>query len=224
MSFFDDVEAGFGPSHRWGPGSLRTFCLEICSLCLMADPDMVLDLGTGAGWSGISLAYALKLLDKPLSVMTTIAWNMKGWEVMLDSELPRRHDLALENIQAVPGNFLDRDPERFVKSGRMMIFYDMHDFPPNDWFLSERFLSKWVPLIDLGLVGVHDIGMTSPAYKLGSRSNGYPQSRATHWAGRHFAGFGETAVFIEWLNKHHGQIMLTNSSTKYFWVKKGKPL
>jgi len=190
------------------PNQDRISCEAIVESCLDVKPDYVLDIGTNFGASTLSLAYGLKTLGKSLSAMTTIDYSLKHWREetpAVQKVLLEEHGIDPVMIPSVCADFQSLNPSNFVKSGKALVFYDIHDTLKHS-FMTD-FLNKWLPSFSEGSrIMVHDFSAVpkdfiSP-YKPDPKN---PRSRLEHFSGVTFEGFMEVEILVRWLNERKKQ-------------------
>jgi len=209
--------------------------LALFSLCCLADPEAVLDIGTGVGRSGMALVLALHAMGKKLSCMTT--FDLRGGNWM--ARVPRFHakllaDYGIDITQTncVKADFKRLDAFKYVPTDkRVFLFYDIHDHHggkvKQPEASSPHLLKKWLPRINEGIVAVHDMSNISLGYEMTAAhiKTHVSYSTAVHkLSQQQYKGFGECAHIIEWLNNLGGQLMaVPGTSLVYFRMKEGKP-
>lgn len=185
------------------PNQNQVSCQAIVDSCLEINPDFVLDIGTNFGASTLSLAYGLKKLGKGMSELTTIDYNHAHWikeTPLIQKNLLIEHGINIDDIHAVCSDFQKLDPQNFVKQGKALIFYDIHD-TINHSFMSD-FVDKWIPILMCGRVMAHDFSLVKKGYVLSPATDpNYPRIMIEHFSGDVFAGFKECETLIQWTNK-----------------------
>lgn len=211
------------------------YMLALFSLCCLADPEVVLDIGTGQGRSGMALVLALHAMGKKLSDFTTIDLKGGNWK----NRVPRFHakllaDYGVDITQTrwVKADFKQLDAAKYIPSNRrIFLFYDIHDHhggkARQPGASSTHLLKNWLPRINEGIVAVHDmahvpLGWTMTAEHIKAHVS---YSTAVHKLSQEqYKGFGECARIIEWLNNLGGQLIaVPGTSLVYFRMKEGKP-
>lgn len=182
-------------------------CLSIYALCVLAKPDIIIDVGTAAGASCLALALAAHDIGLPLSSLVTIGNRMNRWydtAIPFQSNLARENGLELGHIRTVEANFNDLNPDEFILPDKsVMLFYDIHNSKePGVPQSSPTLINEWLPLIYRGIVAVHDIYTDRALWR-----PHYSSSSAKHWDGRTFWGYGECADIVEWINITRGQLL-----------------
>jgi len=176
-------------------------CNAIIEACLDINPDYVLDIGTNYGLSTLSLAQALKLLGKDLSVLTTTDIDHSHWlneTPEIQKGLLLNSEICTDEIHAVCSDFMDLDPGSMIRPGKVLVFYDIHDSPSVS--MMGRFLEQWLPRFTEGYVMVHDFYLAHSGYWIDRDVPECPVSTAEHFSGHVFEGFKECRVLIEWMN------------------------
>jgi len=195
-------------------------CLSLYGLCTLVDPDFVLDVGTAAGASCLSLAYALKGLGKdPTSQLLTVCVHQGRWwgqGVASNEKLARDHGIAMRDIPTVDGDFRTVDPPQAVKDGApTFLFYDIHDYDDGSVPPSRHLLDVWVPAISRGIVAVHDAYTPKHADR-------HP-ANALHFGLGIVYGRLEIVPIVEYLNARRGQLMeVPGAWILYFCVEDGE--
>jgi hypothetical protein len=185
----------------------KASCKAIVKTCLHIEPDYVLEIGTNYGLSTLSLAYALKLLGKDLSALTTTDIELGHWlneTPGIQRALLLNAEIDLSHIQAVRGDFILMPPQRMVRPGKVLVFYDIHDTATVSYM--EKFIAEWIPLFDHGYVMVHDCYLPKTAYWIDRNNPDLPVSSATHFSGLSLEGYKECKVLVDWLNAGHRAI------------------
>jgi len=186
------------------PNQDHVSCQSIVDACLEVKPDYALDIGTNFGASTLSLAFGLKSLGRDLSVLTAIDYSLKHWQTetkVVQKELLEKNKINVGAIREVCADFQTLDPKDFIKDGKALVFYDIHDTLKHS-FMTD-FIERWLPLFSSGSrIMVHDFSavpddFVSP-YKPDLKN---PRSRAKHFNGTMFEGFMEVEVLIKNLNK-----------------------
>jgi len=167
-----------------------------------------LDIGTNFGASTLALAFGLKSLGKNLSILTTIDYDLKHWQKetrLVQKELIIEYGIDPTSINGICADFQSLNPNNFVKSGKALVFYDIHDTLKHS-FMTD-FLNKWLPSFSEGSrIMVHDFSAVpkdfiSP-YKPDPKN---PRSRLEHFSGVTFEGFMEVEILVRWLNERKKQ-------------------
>jgi len=179
----------------------KASCKAIVKACLHIEPDYVLEIGTNYGLSTLSLAYALKLLGKDLSALTTTDIELGHWldeTPGIQRALLLNAEIDLSHIQAVRGDFILMPPQRMVRPGKVLVFYDIHDTATVSYM--EKFIAEWIPLFDHGYVMVHDCYPPKSAYWIPRDDPVYPVTKGRHFSGMEFEGYPECKVLVDWFN------------------------
>lgn len=179
----------------------KASCKAIIKTCIDVEPDYVIEIGTNYGLSTLSLAYALKLLGKPLSALTTTDIAHHHWKKetpVIQRGLLLNSEINISEIQTVCHDFKTLPPQPFIKPGKVLVFYDIHD--TNTVSYMEEFIYGWIPLFDYGYVMVHDCYIPPSAYWIDRDNPVYPVSTATHFSGITFEGYKECKTLIDWFN------------------------
>jgi len=193
-------------------------CLGIYNLCQQASPDWVVDVGTAYGASALVCALALVHMGRSPACLTTIDFQHVGWEhsLGLHAELLAESGVEAHEIQTVTRSFT-QVPARDILQGRerLFLFYDIHD--SIDDVPSATLFQGWVPLIQSGLVAVHDCVVAS--------YEGQAIQTARHHEGQLFAGYPECARTINWLNEYKASVgVAPQVNAIYFEVRDGVPV
>jgi hypothetical protein len=176
-------------------------CKAIIKACIEIEPDYVLEIGTNYGLSTLSLAYALKLLGKPLSVLTTTDIVHHHWTKetpIVQRGLLLNSNININEIQTVRQDFKVLLPQDLIKPGKVLVFYDIHDTVTVSYM--EEFIHKWIPLFDYGYVMVHDCYIPPSCHWMDRNNPVYPVTSATHFSGITFEGYKECKMLIDWFN------------------------
>ena len=178
-------------------------CQALFDLCVKLSPDFVIDIGTNYGASTLTLAYALKTIGKPLSLLTTIDKSHGHWNeqtLSIQNALLKKEGLDMSKIKTVESDFSSLDPTQFLrKDVKGFIFYDIHD--NNLYTFSDRFLLNWVPLLGESIVAIHDCSFVPESHILRENYNDYTMTKHTHFSGKTYAGFNECEPIIKWANE-----------------------
>jgi len=176
-------------------------CQALFEMCVDMDPDFIIDIGTNFGASTFSFAHALKTMGKPLSLLTTIDLSHGHWRERtpnIQHDLLKKENLDMRQIKTVESDFSLLDPSDFLKEGKGVVFYDIHDNDQQTF--SDKLLQNWVPRLKEALVIVHDCSLVPESYVLRTGYTNYTMTKLQHFSGKFFAGFGECAPIIQWLN------------------------
>jgi len=177
-------------------------CMAIYNLCKEENPDQVVEIGTNHGASTFALAMAVKLLEKDLSLITTIDLDHEKWKESFNihKDLLKEQDLNLGKIKTLTANFNDIDPETIIDpSKKTFVFYDMHDHT-GPW--SQRLLDLWVPLVKTGAFSIHDITPVQSSFEV-VHDEISPRTKILCSNGQYYAGFNECFRIIKWANSHN---------------------
>lgn len=186
------------------PNQDHVSCQSIVDACLEVKPDYVLDIGTNFGASTLSLAFGLKSLGRDLSVLTAIDYSLKHWQTetkVVQKELLEENGINVGAIREVCADFQTLNPKDFIKTGKALVFYDIHDTLKHS-FMTD-FIERWLPLFSSGSrIMVHDFSAVPKdfvsSYKPDPQN---PRSMGEHFSGQTFEGFMEVEVLVGWLNK-----------------------
>jgi hypothetical protein len=187
----------------------RASCKAIVKSCIDIEPDYVLELGTNYGLSTLSLAYALTILGKCLSALTTIDIDHGHWlneTPDIQRGLLLNAGIDLKNIRVVSGDFNLLNPQWLLKEGKVLVFYDIHDTGSVSYM--KKFIEEWIPLFDHGYVMVHDCYPLGRAYWIDRNNPDLPVSSAKHFSGLSLEGYGECKVLIDWLNEQKRSVCI----------------
>jgi hypothetical protein len=179
----------------------RDSCKAILKICLDVEPDYVLEIGTNYGLSTLSIAYALNLLGKDLSCLTTTDIDHHYWTEetpTIQRGLLLNSEIDVRRIRTVREDFIKLSPQGLIKPGKVLVFYDIHDTASVSYM--EKFIAEWIPLFDHGYVLVHDCYPPLEAYWIPRDDPVYPVSSATHFSGMKFEGYRECKIIIDHLN------------------------
>jgi len=201
------------------PDQRESSCGMIYDLCVKENPDAVIEVGTCYGSSTLSLMYALKVLNKPMSILTTIDrdhqnWHKSGSEIQKD--LLREYGINPGEIRLIRDDFRRIDPRSLIDPDKKyVVFYDIHD--EENVSSSPKFFAEWEPLLKNAVVMFHDFNRTETLESV------YPSemSAATSFDGRHYLGYTECKGIIAWVNERKIQIGDFPSGI-YFKKKDGK--
>lgn len=196
-------------------------CMALYNMCLSMNPDYVIDIGTNYGASTLSFAYALKVLNKSLSLLTTIDRDLKHWRnetPEFQHGLLKRAGLDIKQIDVIESDFLALEPSKLLKKdSKCLLFYDIHDSDVESY--SDKFLLNWVPKLSNAIVAVHDCSCVKENFVL-RIFEGYTMTKSEHFSGKIFAGFEECRRFIEWANEIKKEIFsIPKTSIIYFEFK-----
>jgi hypothetical protein len=179
----------------------KASCKAIIKSCIDAEPDCVLEIGTNYGLSTLSLAYALKVLGKPMYEITTVDVDHSHWikeTPEIQKGLLLNAGIAMPDVKTITGDFSKLDPKSCARPRKMFAFYDIHDTVSQSYM--AIFLRDWLPRIESGIVMVHDFCLEGSDYWLDRDNPVYPTSRAVHASGRAYEGYAECKVLIDYLN------------------------
>ena len=184
----------------------ETSCKAIIKTCIDIEPDYVVEIGTNYGLSTLSLAYALKFLGKEVSDLTTIDISHDHWKNEtpgIQQDVLGPNGININGIKTVTEDFIKLHPEPFMREGKVLVFYDIHD--TEDVSYAQKFLDEWIPLFDYGHVLFHDFNILgkNPWIRMDKK---LPLSTAKHFSGLPFEGYKECKVVIDWMNETHRKV------------------
>jgi len=203
----------------YGAQSVRS-CLSIYGLCTMVDPEFVVDVGTAAGASCLTLAYTLKGLGKdPAKHLRTVCISQRRWHkegVKYNAKLARQHGIDMNSIQTSELDFRDlAPPDEILNGAPTFLFYDIHDHDDGRLPASRHLLDVWVPAISRGIVAVHDTYTAKHAERR--------TAEARHFGLGVVYGRSEIVPIVEYLNDRRGQLMeIPGAWILYFCVEDGE--
>lgn len=195
----------------------QPFHRALFNLCIGYQPNLAVDIGTGTGNSAIALALG------GAKKVTTIDMKRHAWNgVQLDLA-----ESAIKRITKERGNFQNMLPIPPSRRGRVMLFYDIHDFEHDqEKRSSEHFVEHWLPHFESALVAVHDMMPVPPGWLPPKGWLDPPKSSVGDLhTGQRFAGFGECEYFVEYLNLHNADLHIARGtkSLVYFYIRDGVP-
>ncbi len=206
----------------------KKYYRALFGLCIIENPDIVLDIGTNQGNSCIALGLALNVLGNSLSNLFTFDVNHSLFHKTKQKykQLFQTTKLNIDKINLVTNDFGIISSEKFLRiQTNFFIFYDIHD---GEYGVSnsEKFINEWIPKINDGLVVVHDIVPCDKDWERPTEWGTPPSySKVQLWTGQWFWGFGECENFINLLNEHKANLIaIPNTSLIYFRVRNGKPI
>lgn len=194
-------------------------CTALHDLCVSFDPYFIVDIGTNLGASTLSFALALKVLGKPLSLLTTIDKNQVPWREktsVIQQSLLKKREIDIRQINVIESDFSSLNPSQFLRDNvKGFVFYDIHD--NNLQTVSDKFLLNWVPLLGEAIVAVHDCSLVPESHILRENFKDYTMTQHRHFSGKIYAGFNECKSFIEWANeKRYDVFDVPKTSIIYF--------
>jgi hypothetical protein len=217
-------------ARKWGDRKrvyeLHPYVRALYGLCILADPHFIIEVGTERGVSTLTFAKAMRDLGRPLHRITTIDADHSMWKEtrLVQQELLVQEYIEHSSINTLTMNFMDVEPvvcfdAKVPHLSRHLLYYDIHDRPDLGHCYSHIFLEQWVPRVRNGIVAIDNMHVSPEPAK-----DYYSPSDARDRFNRHWWGFGECQVIVNWANCQGVYLApIEDAGMAYFWVSEGVP-